>query len=149
MMAYQDSIVRFETSIAEHLASVESLRLKVESLRGARNLLVEESDPALFPTTVTVICTGDREGGTNVSGPAIHAQEDGVHIDVMNAIPNERVFLDLGTHGTPIEVAGGQRIELVLDEIVPRTLELVCTYETPPETWRRPTHPLTVIAASS
>ncbi|MGH2629922.1 MAG: hypothetical protein ACRDHI_05100, partial [Actinomycetota bacterium] len=114
-----------------------------------RNVLVEESDPALFPTTVTVTCTGDGDGGTIVSGPAILSQEDGVHIEVMNAIPNERVFLDLGTRMAPIDVAGGQRVEVVLDEIVPQTLELVCTYETPPGTWRRPTHPLTVIAASS
>jgi hypothetical protein len=127
MMAIQDLIVRIEVSMTEHQAMVASLRARTASLREARNVLVEESDPAGFPTMVTVTCTGDRDGGT----------------------PNERVFLDLGTGMAPIEVAGGQRMELVLDEIEPRTLELVCTYETPPGTWRRPAHPLTAMAATS
>jgi hypothetical protein len=149
MMAYQDLIVRFKLSMTERQATVASLRAQIESLREARNVLVEESDPARFPTMVTVTCTGDGDGGTSLSGPAVLAQVDGVHIEVTNAIPNERVFLDLGTGMAPIEVSGGQRMELVLDEIVPRTLELVCTYETPAGTWRRPTHPLTVMPASS
>jgi hypothetical protein len=149
MMAIQDLIVRIEVSMTEHQAMVASLRARTASLREARNVLVEESDPAGFPTMVTVTCTGDRDGGTSLSGPAVLAQEDGVHVEVMNAIPNERVFLDLGTGMAPIEVAGGQRMELVLDEIEPRTLELVCTYETPPGTWRRPAHPLTAMAATS
>jgi len=149
MMAIQDLIVRFEVSMTEHQAMVASLRARIASLREARNVLVEESDPAGFPTMVTVTCTGDRDGGTSVSAPAVLAQDDGVHIEVMNAIPNERVFLDLGTGKAPIEVAGGQRMELVLDEIEPRTLELVCTYETPPGTWRRPAHPLTAMATTS
>ncbi|HJR96753.1 MAG TPA: hypothetical protein VJ979_02465 [Actinomycetota bacterium] len=148
IMANQDLIVRFKISMTERQATVASLRARIGSLREARNVLVEESDPARFPTTVTVTCTGDGDGGISLSGPAVLAQDDGVHIEVTNAIPNERVFLDLGTGMAPIEVAGGQRMELVLDEIVPQTLELVCTYETPPGTWRRPTHPLTAIPAT-
>jgi hypothetical protein len=144
----QDLIVRFRKSMTERLESVASLRARVESLREDRSALVDKVDPALFPATVTVTCTGDGEGGTIVSDPAVLAQGDGIHLEVMNTIPNERVLLDLGAGLPPIEVEGGQPVEVVQDGIESQTIELTCTYETPPGSWRRPTHPLTVIAAS-
>jgi hypothetical protein len=149
MRENQDLIVRFRRSMTERLESVASLRVRSERLREDRSALVDKVDPALLPATVTVTCTGDREGGIVVSDPAVLAQDDGVHLEVMNTIPNERVLLDLGAGLSPIEVEGGQRVEVVQDGIESQTIELACTYETPPGSWRRTTHPLTVIAASS
>lgn len=141
---YSRLITRFTKSMSERVAATAEFRARIENLREVRDGLVGEVDPAQFPLSVTVTCTGDGEGGTLVSGPAILAREDGVHINVVNAIQGERVFLDVGTSEAPIEVADGSSAEVVLDRNVPGTLEVSCTYETPPQTWQRPTHPLTV-----
>lgn len=138
-------IARFEESVGARSALTETLRARVEWLRERRDQLVSEADSALFPTTAIVTCTGDGEGGTSVSTPAVLAENGQVRIRVMNALSNELVFLDLGTRGAPIEVAAGGEVEHVLDVGIPQVLEIVCTYDTPPQTWQRPAHHLTVV----
>jgi hypothetical protein len=141
----QDLIDRFTDSMADGLVAAETLRREIEALRETQEELIREVDPALFPQTVTVTCTGDGEGGTLLSGPAVVEQDDGVHIDVVNEMSSERVFLDLGTGEAPIEVQGGVQVQLVVDVTAPETLQIVCTYEAPPRSWSRPAHHLTVV----
>ena len=141
----QALIARFEESVGARSALTEALRARVEWLRERRDQLVSDSDPAIFPTTATVTCTGDGEGGTSVSTPAVLAENGQVRIRVMNALSNELMFLDLGTRGAPIEVAAGGEVEHVLQIGTPQVLKVVCTFDTPPRTWQRPAHHLTVV----
>ena len=145
----QALIARFEESITERSSGIKSLQAEVETLRARLETAVRQVSPAILPTLVTVTCTGDGEGGTALSAPAVTAQDDGVHIRVVNEIPNEPVFLDLGIGGPPIEVAAGDRVEHVLQNPPTRTIAVICTYETPPRSWERPAHHLAVIRVAT
>jgi hypothetical protein len=138
------SMARFSEGGSEARASAQALRMRVDDLRKELDQLVEETDAALFPRMVTVTCTGDGEGGTRVSAPAVLLQGDGVDLRIVNLISNEPVFLDVGAGRDPVEIPAGTTVEHTVGD-PPATLEVVCTYATPKPSWRRPAHLVAVL----
>jgi len=130
--------------VVERAALVSELEDEVASASAFLRSSMEEVDPAAFPDEATITCRGDGEGGTSLSTPIVRPRTDGVHLLVVNGFEDRVVFLDVGDGGPVYEAAGGDEIEVVLDDRSPRTLEIVCTYAMPEPTWDRPAHSLAV-----
>jgi hypothetical protein len=135
------------TGSAEHLeAEIAALQVRVKQVRATREQFLPPADAAAYPDIAEVTCDGDGTGGTHLSTPAVRVQEDGVHFHVVNRISNEQVVLQVGRLDEAI-LPGGTR-EVVMPLRTGRDAEVVCTYDYPRSSWKRPTHPLWITPES-
>jgi hypothetical protein len=137
-------IRRFRPSLEMGRARVAQLRTTMDGRRDTLDALLAGADPAVFPTSVEVTCTGDGTGGTAISTPMVLARDGTVQLEVTNEISNEPVFLDVGPGFEAVEVPAAATVISELTDPLPERLEIVCTYATPPDSWSRPAHHLVV-----
>ena len=142
--AAQQSVEAFTSSLQAPQAEVEQLRPGIEQLREVRAGLLPPPDPSAYPDVVTVRCDGDFEGGTHVSTPVVRARADGTHVEVVNAFQTERarLFVD----DTLVEeLPPATTADVVLPARPSGDVEVLCTYDEPPFSFGRPSHPLWII----
>ena len=122
-------------------AALSQLRARVAEARAVRARLLPPPDDGVYPDVATVTCDGDGTGGTHLSAPVVRMQSDGVHLRVVNQIPNERVFMLVQPDGGSA-IPPGEVRDVVIPPRPAHDIEIVCTYQYPRESWDRPTHPM-------
>ena len=137
-------IRRWQPSLDAGRARIEQLRARLESRRGSLDDQLARVDPTTFPTSLKVTCTGDFTGGTAASTPMVLSRDGTVQMEVTNAIPNEPVYLDVGGGVRTLTIPAGATVTRELASPLPTHLQIVCTYETPTDSWARPPHVVVV-----